>query len=273
MGTPAAKGLFRQMILQSDPLNYSLQSLKIMSTLQSTYYAQSAFAGCSDLACFQKVSAADIITAQTNLGNVVIDPSNGIPWAPFLRPSYGAATIPNEPTNSLYYNTGALAISPSSVPLLITNVKDEAATSVSQIFGSKIGAASNAVYYSALNSLIGGTRANQIVYSASLTDYQVPTTGSGDQFRETLSHLVTDFVWRCPARTLAGKYAAAGGKVYVGEFRQGVTYPLNSGVDLCVGKVCHMDDVYPTFDTSPSPSANTTTFVSTLTAEISSSMR
>lgn len=63
---------------------------------------------------------------------------------------------------------------------------------------------------------------------------------SEDAMRRTLERIVTDGVWRCPNRAVAGTWAKAGGDVWVGEWTEGETYPTNQGTYCqAKGRVCH----------------------------------
>lgn len=265
LATPTATSLFTKVILQSDPLNYGMSPMRITGELQGEYYAMGALASCSDMTCFKAVSVADLLSAEVTLLTSAPDPSNGVPISPVIRPSYGTSSLPNDPTSSLYYNVGALTITPSSVPMLITNTKDEAGAILAQYYPNPINSnTTDDQLNTALSYMIGNYRANQVanIYNTTYIPF-----GINDDFRKTLTHVMTDIMWRCPARTLGAKYAAAGGKVYVGEFRQGATYALNAGADICTaaGAVCHQDDIYPTFSTIPSPAGNQSAFEASIT--------
>jgi carboxylesterase type B len=76
---------------------------------------------------------------------------------------------------------------------------------------------------------------------------------NGD-IRPNLEVLGTDGIWRCPAYTFAREWAAAGAKVYVGEYVVGSSYPGNEEVPACTipGVVCHQDDIMIVVRASPS---------------------
>lgn len=83
---------------------------------------------------------------------------------------------------------------------------------------------------------------NTLLASTEYPGLMVP----GDK-RGNFSLILIDGAWRCAGREVARKWAGAGGKVYVAEFREGIPYPFNEDYPNCVGKVCHMDDILPTF--------------------------
>ncbi|KIR28114.1 hypothetical protein I309_03111 [Cryptococcus deuterogattii LA55] len=118
-------------------------------------------------------------------------------------------------------------------------------------------------------ALVGADRAGALVSSPY---YALPSANSsdsygpdGDTFRETFERAVTDGTWKCPNRDAALKWKEAGGKIWVGEWMQGVSYPDNdSGYCQKTGVVCHEDDIYPTFGTASSTSTSTLDFESAI---------
>ena len=190
----------------------------------------------------------------------------GVPVAEVIRPTFGPPTLPSDPTQSLFSNPSAL--SASRIPLLITTVANEGGQAVSQILSSPT-PPSNATYLSILSALTGSNRAQAVVNSGL---YSLPASGGdNDVFRETFELAVTDGTWRCPNRQVARSWAGAGGKVWVGEWTKGETYPTNANFGYCTsnGRVCHearrtkacvleeadglaQDDLYPTFGTTGS---------------------
>lgn len=259
-GVSGAVGKFSSMILQSDPLSYGFASTATTNSLATLLASQPALSG-STLTTFANWQALDVNTllaAQNTLVNTASATIAGLPITGAIRPTWGGTTLPSDPTRLLISNPSALAISPSSVPLLITNTKNEAGSAIQYIWSTPI--TLNATRYSTvLGALLGSTRASTLLSSGS--PYALPTSDStGDIMRQTLERTITDGAWRCPARTLANAYAAAGGTVYVGEWTKGVTFPTNavgSGAYCTGGVVCHSDDIYPLFQSAPSPSGTT----------------
>lgn len=145
-----------------------------------------------------------------------------------IRPSFGTATIPNEPTSAIFDNPAALAIAPASIPLLLTTMADDGAF-IGTNYPLDPGTAQGVLY-----GLLGG---NRMVALMGRATYGIPN-GMTDA-RPFVASIFTDGAWRCPTREIARKWAGAGGKVYVGEFREGSHYPLNDDYTYCAGKVCH----------------------------------
>lgn len=213
---------------------YGLQSTRVAGLLKNKLFSDPIFANCNSLADFRAVNVDSVTQAEINqlfVNPQFIDPS--VPQNSPMRPTFGAATIPNESINSLYYNPGALGgITPSSVPLLITTVKDEAAGLANDMPDALVSSGTFSSFLFVLSSMVGQQRAATISLK-----YDFPRS-NGD-IRSAISLIATDGVFRCAARGAATKYAAAGGKAYVAEFRQGTQYPDNVPRAFCAGKVCH----------------------------------
>lgn len=169
---------------------------------------------------------------------------------PAFRPTFGTVSVPNEPTASLFTNPGALATHPSSVPLLITTAANEGADLASVLMSAPLplNAVANATYLGTMAYAIGNGRASVL---AQTSPYALPATSDdADIVRIRLERTITDFAYRCVARAAAQKYAAAGGSAYVGEWNKAPQYFNNRLNPFCSGRVCHQDDLYPTFGTS-----------------------
>ncbi|ODN93444.1 hypothetical protein L198_05309 [Cryptococcus wingfieldii CBS 7118] len=270
-GAPAASGLFRAAILQSDPMSFGFASSDITTQIQSTFYAMSPMSSCTTLDCLKNISASALVTAQDTLISTVPYTITGVPFSEPLRPTYNTTALPSDPSSTLTNSPSSLTFTPASLPILLTTVKNEGGTAISSIFSTHV-PLSNDTYYSTASALIGTSRATSLVSSEyyslpaiNSTSSTAPYGPSGDTFRETFERAVTDGIWKCANVDVANKWASAGGKVWVGEWREGVTYPDNeSGYCTGDGIVCHEDDIYPTFGTASDPSSNTSTLESTI---------
>jgi hypothetical protein len=141
---------------------------------------------------------------------------------------------------------------------LITSTANEAGQIVDTLFPAAV-PSSNTTLLSTLSFLVGEERAAALLVSGK---YQL---GNGeDTFRETFEKIVTDGIWRCPARQVGREWAKNGGRVWVGEWTKGKGYVSNQGGGYCSakGRVCHevcpfsldscvvaneQDDIMPTF--------------------------
>lgn len=131
-----------------------------------------------------------------------------------------------------------------SKPVLITNVKNEAATS---IFGGV--PAITASDYEGLVELTFGTSATDAILANANYAVAPATNGtsnvSTDQ-RPLLEKLGTDQIWRCPTWTFARNWVGNGGRAYVGMYTLGASYPGNTDMtSFCAQSsvVCHQDDI------------------------------
>ncbi|KAK1927610.1 Alpha/Beta hydrolase protein [Papiliotrema laurentii] len=247
LGVPSAKGLFESANLQSDPLSYGLASTMTTAQLRDAYYSAQTLSTCSSLKCLQSLSLGDILKAQDDLLSYAPYTFEAVPLAEVILPTYGTNIIPNDPTPILFNSPNSLPISTSDISLLMTTTKNEGGSAVQQLFPVPV-PPSNKTLVSALTALVGEDRAEAIAKVPAYTS----SVGGADGMRGTFEKIVTDGVWRCPNRAAARSWAKAGGKVWVAEWLAGSTYPTNTG-SYCQGadRVCHEDDIYPTFGTAP----------------------
>nr|XP_019001775.1 uncharacterized protein I203_05482 [Kwoniella mangroviensis CBS 8507]OCF65236.1 hypothetical protein I203_05482 [Kwoniella mangroviensis CBS 8507] len=268
LGVPDAKGLFRAAIIQSDPMassqnyldidSYGNSPTSITTKLQNAFYSQEPMNKCTDLKCLQSIPSASIIAAQNVLLSTAPLMIEGLPISMPIRPTFGNPTLPSDPTVSLFTSPSDLPL--WDIPLLITTVANEAGTAVSEIFPAPV-TLSQDNYYATLAATIGAERAEIL---SSSREYGLPNaTGygeGGDVFREKYERAATEGIWTCPNRDVAEQWSRNGGKVWVGQWNKGVTYPSNDNNGYCKskGRDCHEDDIYPTFGTSPDTSDGVT---------------
>lgn len=208
-------------------------SMSTFTTLQSYYYSQLPSGDCLN------TPVQDIINAQKqfSLSAFFIDPaaSLGEPTRPVLDGSLLTTSL----TTSF----------PSNLkPILLTTVKDDALVGVYSVYTQPVPAQS---FISSLSFLLGTDRATALANSSFY-----PYSQSDPDVRPLYAVMGTDQTWRCPGYTLARAWAARGGTAYVGEFTLGATYPGNELFAGCgSGGVCHQDDIFIVFGTTPNPSA------------------
>lgn len=255
LAAPTAASQFTNAILHSDPMDYNFLPKTAFTALQSSFYGSLS---CSSTAtsCLTALSVSSLLSAQSTLLNnaATISPAAGA--AEPLRPTVDGSFI----TTSLTGNSF-----PSTLkPLILTTVKDDAAPTIAYNFPANFPAS---YYEPAIDASYGDSRTAAIVasqwYSPNMMSAMSP---ANDQVRAELNLLGTDSNWRCPTWSFARSYVAKGGSVHVGKFVQGATYAGNDQYDMCLepGTVCHEDDIYITFGTTPSP----TTVQTSLTKEI-----
>lgn len=209
-------------------------------------FGNESISNCTDFACFQKLPFTSILTVQQWVNSKAPTNLTGIPLGEVFRPQASTETIPNDPANLLLHNPSSLSVDIANVPLLITTTKNETGYIINGVFSSPFPAVQN-VYELALKTFFNPDRAKIVIDSG-----LYPLINSTDGLRESIEHVATDGAFRCVNRELARRYAGAGGKVWVGEWQEGVSYSFNT-MGYCKedGVVCHADDLYPTFGTTP----------------------
>lgn len=253
-GAPAAQGLFHGMIIQSDPMNFGTQSAADEAGLQNLAFTNATLTGnCTTFECFQNISITDMMTIETYVISKAFANVTGVPIGETFRPQYYTESLPHDPFNSLFNNASNLAINLTTVPIMITSIKNESGYLIEEFFSSAT-AGNEALYDYALQSLFGDERA-AIVNASGL----YPVINGTDGLRQALEIVVTDAAWRCVTRETARRLAGAGATVYLGEWLEGIRYTFGNG-SYCTqdGVWCHGTDVYPTF--SDGPAGSNTTF-------------
>ena len=267
LAAPSAASFFSRAILQSDPIvsktstcqnhnslhsqGFGFLSTSTFTTLRSYYYNQLPCGDCLS------TPVPDIINAQEQLSSAAfsLDPAAG--FAEPIRPVLDGSLLTSSLTSTF----------PSNLkPVLITTVKDEAVVGTYMGFRYPVPAQS---FIPALTNTLGAERAAIV---ANTTFY--PYSASSTDVRDVFAVIGTDEVWKCPTWTFARAWAARGGTAYVGEFTLGATYPGNQYFAGCAsGGVCHMDDIFILFGTTPNPSAAQTRLTAEVQARWSAFMR
>ncbi|WOO83316.1 Para-nitrobenzyl esterase [Vanrija pseudolonga] len=261
-GTPSAQGLFHGVVLQSDPLNYGLQSRQNQLDMQNYFYnsPNGSFPHCADMGCYAKVPLDTLIAWQAYVNNTAPFMIPGVAFGLVFRPQYGTQTIPHDPTNALWSgNASRLSLDPA-IPVLATTVKNEAGYLVGVLIPVPIPASAQLANFT-LRKVVGPERADVI-----LTSGLYPLQEGLDGLRGTIDHVITDGAWHCVTRAMFRRWAGAGGRVYLGTFTRGLIYLYNAFNDYCrmPGVVCHGDDIYPVFSSQPNPTADNATYETTI---------
>ncbi|KAJ7622603.1 alpha/beta-hydrolase [Mycena polygramma] len=243
LATPSATSLFRSAILQSDPMDYGFLSPGTQALLQSTFNDLVA-CGADDTACQQALILEEILTAQVTVEDEAndLDPAAGLGEP--LRPVRDGQLV----TNPLDSTAPFPAV---SKPLLITSVHNDGGPTVYQLLFPGPNPFSASLFEPVCDKSLGANR-TQIVMSSPF----YPIDPNGD-VRVPLETLTTDYIWRCPAWTLARNWVTNGGKAFVGLYTLGATYPANANTSFCLedGVVCHRDDIFIVFGTTPNPTS------------------
>ncbi|CAE6451204.1 unnamed protein product [Rhizoctonia solani] len=269
LATPSASSLFKYAAFHSDTMDYGFYKPETVTALQTQVYTNTsgALAACSSSSCQMSVSAAAIISAQEDMRSKVQTmypvTNSGSP----MRPFHDGQLLQYTLTGNSFPPTTDLK------PVLVMTVKDEAAFSIGQALPPD----SPAFYLDYVASAYYGQDRTEKIVSSDNYDPDAYGAQAGysdtDKTRTALTQLFTDGYWRCPSWTFSRSWASKGGNVYTGEFQIGATYPSNQDISFCSGKVCHQDDIYILFGTTPSPTSAQTTLTQEIQSRYSSFIR
>ncbi|KZV65427.1 alpha beta-hydrolase [Peniophora sp. CONT] len=256
LAVPSASSLFQSAIIQSDPMDYGFLTTDVQKELQS-YFNSLLSCSSTDTACLAKISLSDVLDASDNLvGQGPSIDESAVASQP-LRPVHDGKLI----TSTLNDQSGFPTV---SKPVLVTNVKDEAAPTIYGLVSSFM---SVEFFQQWVDASYGDPKATNVLDSSF---YSVPVLADGQQedSRIPLTQMGTDSIWRCPAYTFARQWASNGGKAYVGQFQVGAHYPANSGISECQGSdvVCHQDDIEIVFGTVSNPTSAQSSVVTEIQA-------
>ncbi|THV07811.1 alpha beta-hydrolase [Dendrothele bispora CBS 962.96] len=248
LAVPEAEPLFKQAILQSDPMDFGFLSTTTQSTLQS-YFASQLPSSCTltDPSCLSTSSL--LSTSMATFGAAgSLDPAAGT-FSP-MRPVHDGSLL----TSSLDL-TSLPSFPTQSKSILITNVLDEATMAIYSLNRDLI---PEAQFPTAVGGTFDKNRTSTILGS-SFYKTPPPQNGQSSQTvdaRVQLADLGTDYLWKCPGWSFARLFETFGGHVFVGTWFVGQTYPGNEQVSECLesGVVCHQDDIEMVFGTVDNPS-------------------
>jgi carboxylesterase type B len=226
----------------------------VQSELQSNF---NSLLSCSstDTACLGALSLDDVLSASDQLFSDAINIDASATQSEPMRPVHDGSFI----TTTLDDQSGFPAV---SKPLLISTVKNEAGPTTYAFEQSFL---SNDGFQQFVGFFYPEPKAQNLLDSSF---YAVPVLadGSAEDARIPLETMGTDGIWRCATHSFARSWTANGGKAFVGEYVVGAHYPFNDNVPFCLedDSVCHQDDIYIVFGTTPNPTPAQTA----LTAEM-----
>ncbi|TCD70982.1 hypothetical protein EIP91_000890 [Steccherinum ochraceum] len=262
LATPSATSLFKAGIIQSDTMDYGFLSTQTQQTMQDFFNSQISCSS-SDAACLNGLSTSSLLDAQDNLANAAFGLDNSATQAEPIRPTTDGTLI----TNTLDSTMPFPAVNKN---LLISTVLNEAGFT---IYGGFQDGLSPSTYRSFIGGSFETSVAAQLLANV---NYAVPA-GDDDNsdVRPQLQQMGTDQVWRCPTWTFARSWSQHGGKVYLGQYVVGSSYPGNEAVPFCTesGSVCHQDDIEIVFGTVPNPNAAQSKLIKEVQARYSSFLR
>ncbi|KAK9478064.1 Carboxylesterase [Lipomyces japonicus] len=230
-------GLYRNVIIQSDPMDFGFNTRTTSVGTISTVFASAT--GCTTFACARGLGTDSILAVQAQIiaGGHSLNSalSLGTPIAPVID-----GTLIKKDFGQ-YIEQGTL---PVQVPALIGTTKDEANSMIEEISADPL---NFFLYPFALQQIVGTARAAIILASLQF----VPNLFESDAARRELGFFSTLFLWTCAVQKNVLKYVKTSGKnVYLYEFEAGINYPEIGTLSLCQGSyVCHQADIYPLFGT------------------------
>ena len=216
----------------------------------------------SDTSCLNAMSTDAVLDVSTTVFQqaVTVDASAG-QFEP-LRPVKDGSLI----TSAMDLTETFPSVSKN---IIITTVQNEAGPAIFNAITSSLPEAALSL---AVNASLGEPRTSNILNSSF---YNIPPSfadSSNFDARLQLVAMGTDQIWRCPSWSFARLWAAAGGRVYVGDHVVGSTYVDNTGVSFCTqgGTVCHEDDIEILFGTASNPTSAQTKAISEIQARVKS---
>lgn len=233
LASPGSKGLFKQGVMESNPLALPFH---LRDTATQNADAMMAYLHCAvdDVACMRAQSMDDVLLAQDaapalNFDNLFI---NFLPWSPLIEPVTGE--IPEQPLTAL--QAGHI----SQVPMMGGSMKDEGQLFVFELFAKPL---SKKAYEGIVNAVFGRDNYRQII-----RNYPFDCVANTTDGRDALNVLATDLLFYCPLRNVTVSYQKALGVAALPTYLYRFTHVLSFdcwGPDyqFCVGSVCHASEL------------------------------
>ncbi|KAG0288051.1 hypothetical protein BGZ96_008107 [Linnemannia gamsii] len=238
LSAPSAFGLYENVISQSDPIGIPFSSPKYSSDL-SKLVMQSLNCTTSDLDCARNKTTDQVVVAETQaISTFIKKPENQ--WvisAAVFRPTVDKALITGDLAELLKsgeYNKKA--------NVLWGYTHDEANLFVPMVLPNPVPVANIDEEF---QKLIPYNRTRVLINSPYYTK-----DNSTDSVRYAYGEGLTDFYWICPTQIFSRAAAKQMSTFYTYRMDYGRSASLALGIPptpLCVGKVCHADDIIPSF--------------------------
>ncbi|GJJ77842.1 hypothetical protein EMPS_10201 [Entomortierella parvispora] len=241
VSAPTAFGLYHNVIFQSDILGIPFSSPKVASAGLGATTMQALGCKGSDLACAQNKTVDEIQAAQTfAMTQVLANPQNDwIPAEAIYRPDADRSLIPAdfaELVRTGRYNKKA--------NIMWGTTRDEAAAFLPAYFPNPIPIQDA---QSQLSLFLRGNRTVKLLQSP----YYKFNSSDPDTVRNELSKATTDLYFGCAVKDMSrGVVATGGSKVYAYQMDHGRAINSAFGEQVapfCQGRVCHGDDIVPSF--------------------------
>lgn len=222
--------LFHAVVLQSNPLGYKYRSVDVANFIGESY---KQLLDCEDLACLLSESADELLHVQDSLMASPRSIGDFFTWGPVvtdeswrrehrLRPDAPVCNVTvAQPMRAIR------SVVRANVPVLIGTNTDEGVVFVYSAFGFRM----NRLTYLLLVVLFFRASAPAV-----LKTYAQLAHGSRDDYRQVLSTIINDYLFRCPNLLYAQLLAATGSTVFLYSFGLETRTP---GFPHCDGKACH----------------------------------
>ena len=240
LASPKSKGLFRQGIMESNPLALPFH---YRDTATENADAMMEYLGCpiDDVACMRTKSMDEILEAQDkaptlNLDNLFI---NFLPWSPLIEAD---GEIPEQPLTAL--QNGDI----QQVPMMGGSMRDEGQLFVYELFTKPL---SEKAYKAIIAGVFGVDS-----YPEIMRKYPFDVVENSTDGRQALNVLATDLLFYCPLRNVTVSYQKALGvaalPTYIYRFTHVISFDCwGPDYEFCVGWVCHGSElpfVFHVFD-------------------------
>ncbi|KAF8941670.1 Carboxylesterase family-domain-containing protein [Dissophora ornata] len=239
ISAPSAFGLYHNVISQSDLMGMPFSSPEYSSNIGNLTMH---YMGCqsSDLACAQNKTVDEIQAAQEMAIAQVLNntETSWVPAETVYRPTADGSFIPadfSELVQKGRYNTKA--------KILWGTTRDEAAAFVPTYFPNPIPVQDA---NSSLAEILRDNRTRVVLQSP----YYKFNDSDPDTVRGEISNALTDYYFGCPLQVMSRGVIAQKSSVYAYKMNHGRNIYLAFGGNvssLCQNRVCHADDIVPSF--------------------------
>ncbi|KAF9912016.1 hypothetical protein EC991_001463 [Linnemannia zychae] len=240
LSAPSAFGLYKNVIAQSDLIGLPFSSPKYSSDL-SKLVMQNLGCKSSDIACARNVTANELVTAQLKAMDTFIKKpeNNWVLPAAIFRPTVDKSLIPGDFAELL--RTGKYN---KKANIMWGYTKDEGHLFVPAALPDPVPLAN---LDKDLERLIPNPRTRILIKSPY---YEI--NNMTDSVRRAFGDGMTDYYWACPIQNMGRAAAEKGSNLYTFRFDTGISPSDPFGIPptrLCRNRVCHADDIVPTFGT------------------------
>lgn len=219
---PSSIGLFQQAIMQSDPLELPIKTLKDQAFIGSAFLTS---LGCkpNDMACLRSKSVDAIVAAQQasqDVINIVKPIELFYPWVPTID----NVMIKSQPIDA--FQRGQF----HQMPIMLGSVSEEAYIF---IFMASAQPLTDLEYTAALVGVFG------LKQAANMAFLYPPKPIFGDK-RPQLATVATDMIFGCAARNVSSQMTGPSAPIYTYLFNHSMTFDAwGPEFNFCIGHVCH----------------------------------